>query len=126
MNVQEGVKFSTDHEWVKLENNLATIGVSEYAQSELGDIVFIDIDSDLDVIKVGETFGSIEAVKTVSDLYAPISGKVVEVNPALEDEPQLVNKDPFGDGWLIKVECSDISQFDSLLSIEDYKKQIGL
>jgi len=126
MNVQEGVKFSTDHEWVKLENNLATIGVSEYAQSELGDIVFIDIDSDLDVIKVGETFGSIEAVKTVSDLYAPISGKVVEVNPALEDEPELVNKDPFGDGWLIKVECSDVSQFDSLLSIEDYKKQIGL
>ena len=126
MNVQEGVKFSTDHEWVKLENNLATIGVSEYAQSELGDIVFIDIDSDLDAIKVGETFGSIEAVKTVSDLYAPISGKVVEVNPALEDEPELVNKDPFGDGWLIKVECSDISQFDSLLSIEDYKKQIGL
>ena len=126
MNVQEGVKFSTDHEWVRLENNVATIGVSEYAQSELGDIVFIDIDSDLDAIKVGETFGSIEAVKTVSDLYAPISGKVVEVNPALEDEPELVNKDPFGDGWLIKVECSDISQFDSLLSIEDYKKQIGL
>jgi glycine cleavage system H protein len=125
MEIPQGLKFSSDHEWVKLEDNVATIGVSDYAQSELGDIVFIDIDSDLDEIISGETFGSIEAVKTVSDLYAPISGKVIEVNPALEDEPELVNKDPFGDGWLIKVECTDLSQLDALLSVEDYKKQIG-
>ena len=125
MEIPQGFKFSSDHEWVKLEGNVATIGVSDYAQSELGDIVFIDIESDIEEIVNGETFGSIEAVKTVSDLYAPISGKVLEVNPALEDDPELVNKDPFGEGWLIKVECADLSQLDALLSVEDYKKQIG-
>ncbi len=125
MNVPEGIKFSKDHEWVKADGNQVTIGISDFAQSELGDIVFIDVESDLEEIISGETFGSIEAVKTVSDLYAPISGKVLEVNPALEDEPELVNTDPYGDGWLIKVECSDLSQLDSLLSTEDYKKQIG-
>jgi len=125
MNVPEGIKFSADHEWIKVEDNIATIGISEYAQSELGDIVFIDIDSDLEEINAGETFGSIEAVKTVSDLYAPISGKVVEVNPELEDEPELVNTDPYGEGWLIKVEYSDSSQLDSLLSSDVYKKLIG-
>ncbi|MDA3860923.1 MAG: glycine cleavage system protein GcvH [Melioribacteraceae bacterium] len=125
MNVPDGMKFSKDHEWIKVEGSTVSIGVSDYAQSELGDIVFVDIESDLEEINSGETFGSIEAVKTVSDLYAPISGKVLEVNPALEDEPELVNTDPYGDGWLIKVECSDLSQLDSLLSTEDYKKQIG-
>ncbi len=125
MNVPEGIKFSKDHEWVKADGNQVTIGISDFAQSELGDIVFIDVESDLEEIISGETFGSIEAVKTVSDLYAPISGKVLEVNPALEDEPELVNTDPYGDGWLIKVEYSDLSQLDSLLSTEDYKKQIG-
>ncbi len=125
MNVPEGIKFSADHEWIKVEDNIATIGISEYAQSELGDIVFVDIDSDLEEINAGETFGSIEAVKTVSDLYAPISGKVVEVNPELEDEPELVNTDPYGEGWLIKVEYSDSSQLDSLLSSDVYKKLIG-
>jgi len=125
MNVPEGIKYSSDHEWIKIEGNIATIGISEYAQGELGDIVFIDIDSDLEEISVSETFGSIEAVKTVSDLYAPISGKVVEVNSELEDEPELVNTDPYGEGWLIKVECSDASQFDTLLSSDVYKKLIG-
>ncbi len=125
MEIPQGLKFSSDHEWVKLDGNVATIGVSDYAQSELGDIVFIDIESDLDEIVSSETFGSIEAVKTVSDLYAPISGKVLEVNPALEDDPELVNKDPFGEGWLIKIECADLTQLDTLLSVEDYKKQIG-
>ena len=125
MNIPNGMKFSKDHEWVKIDGDNVTIGVSDYAQSELGDIVFVDIESDLEEITTGETFGSIEAVKTVSDLYAPISGKVVEVNPALEDEPELVNTDPYGDGWLLKVECSDLTQLDSLLSTEDYKKQIG-
>ncbi len=125
MNVPEGIKFSKDHEWIKVEGSQATVGISDFAQSELGDIVFVDIESDIEEITVGETFGSIEAVKTVSDLYAPISGKVLEVNLALEDEPELVNTDPYGDGWLLKIECSDLSQLDSLLSTEDYKKQIG-
>lgn len=125
MNVPEGIKFSADHEWIKVDGDIATIGISDYAQSELGDIVFVDIDSDLEEITASETFGSIEAVKTVSDLYAPISGKVVEVNPELEDEPELVNTDPFGEGWLIKVEYSDPSQLDSLLSSDVYKKLIG-
>jgi len=126
MNIPDGMKFSTDHEWIKIDGNNAVIGVSDYAQSELGDIVFIDIESDLEEISSGETFGSIEAVKTVSDLYAPISGKVLEVNPALEDDPELVNTDPYGEGWLLKIECSDLTQLDSLLSTEDYKKQIGV
>jgi len=126
MNIPDGMKFSKDHEWVKVEGDNIMVGVSDYAQSELGDIVFIDIESDIEEITIGETFGSIEAVKTVSDLYAPISGKVIEVNPALEDEPELVNTDPYGEGWLLKVECSDLAQLDSLLSTEDYKKQIGV
>lgn len=125
MDIPEGIKYSTDHEWIKVEDNIVTIGVSDYAQSELGDIVFVDIDSDLEKINSGETFGSIEAVKTVSDLYAPISGKVIEVNPVLEDEPELVNTDPYGEGWLIKVEYSDSSQLDSLLTSDVYKKLIG-
>ncbi len=125
MNIPEGVKFSADHEWIKIEGDTATIGISDYAQSELGDIVYVDIDSDLSEISVSETFGSIEAVKTVSDLYAPISGGVIEVNDRLEDEPELVNSDPFGEGWLIKIKIADASQLEKLLSGEDYKKQIG-
>jgi glycine cleavage system H protein len=125
MNIPDGIKFTNDHEWVKVDGNVATIGISDYAQGELGDIVFVDIESDLEEITSGETFGSIEAVKTVSDLYAPISGKVVEVNPALEDEPELVNSDPYEDGWLIKVEIADSTQLDSLITGDVYKKLIG-
>lgn len=125
MNIPEDYKFSADHEWVKVDGNTALIGISDYAQGELGDIVYIDIDSDIDEIAANETFGSIEAVKTVSDLYAPVSGKVIEINERLEDEPELVNSDPYGEGWLIKVELSDSSQVDNLLTGEDYKKQIG-
>ena len=125
MNIPEGIMFSTDHEWIKVDGNIAVIGISDYAQSELGDIVFIDIDSDLNEISVNEAFGSIEAVKTVSDLYAPVTGNVIEINDRLEDEPEIVNSDPFGEGWLIKVDLADISQLSSLLSGEDYKSQIG-
>jgi len=125
MNIPQGTKFSTDHEWVTVKGNVATIGISHFAQSELGDIVFVDVDSDTDSLVAGKIFGSIEAVKTVSDLYAPISGKVIEINGALEDEPELINSDPYGDGWIIKIECSDLSELDALLSIEDYQKQIG-
>jgi len=125
MNIPEGLMFSADHEWIKVDGNIAVIGISDYAQSELGDIVFIDIDSDLNEISVNEAFGSIEAVKTVSDLYAPVTGNVIEINDRLEDEPEIVNSDPFGEGWLIKVDLADTSQLSSLLSGEDYKNQIG-
>lgn len=125
MNIPSGLKFSADHEWIKVDGDHAIIGISDYAQSELGDIVYIDIESDLVELTANETFGSIEAVKTVSDLYAPISAKVIEINERLEDEPELVNSDPYGEGWLIKVEIGDTSQLDDLLDTEEYKKQIG-
>ena len=125
MNIPDEIKFSADHEWIKVDGNTALIGISDYAQSELGDIVYVDIDSDLSEITVNETFGSIEAVKTVSDLYAPISGKVIEINDRLEDEPELLNSDPYGEGWLIKIEIFDSSQLEKLLNGEEYKKQIG-
>ena len=125
MNIPDGIKYSVDHEWIKVDGSTALIGISDYAQSELGDIVYVDIDSDLSEITTNETFGSIEAVKTVSDLYAPITGKVIEINERLEDEPELVNSDPYGEGWLVKIELSDLSQLEKLLNSEDYKKQIG-
>ncbi len=125
MNIPEGFMFSKDHEWIKVDGNTAVIGISDYAQIELGDIVYVDIDADLSEIAANETFGSIEAVKTVSDLYAPVTGNVIEVNGRLEDEPELVNSDPYGEGWLIKVELSNLSGLDTMLSVEDYKKQIG-
>ena len=122
---KEDLRYSKDHEWIGLEGDTAYIGITDYAQSELGDIVFIDIDSDLNEISVNEAFGSIEAVKTVSDLYAPVTGNVIEINDRLEDEPEIVNSDPFGEGWLIKVDLADTSQLSSLLSGKDYKNQIG-
>lgn len=125
MNIPENLKYTNDHEWIKVEGNIGIIGITDYAQGELGDIVFIDIDPDLQEINNGDSFGSIEAVKTVSDLFAPCSGKVVEINSKLEDEPQLVNSDPYGDGWLIKIEISDLSELDNLMDSESYKNQIG-
>ena len=125
MNVPENLKYTTDHEWIKVDGNTALIGVTDYAQGELGDVVFIDIDPDLDEIIKGESFGTIEAVKTVSDMFAPFSAKVVEVNAKLEDEPQIVNSDPYGEGWFIKVEFEDESVFAELLDAETYKAQIG-
>ncbi|MCK5591910.1 MAG: glycine cleavage system protein GcvH [Candidatus Pacebacteria bacterium] len=125
MTVPSELKYSKDHEWIKVENGTCTIGITDYAQGELGDIVYIDVDQDLDEILIGESFGSIEAVKTVSDLYAPVSGKVIEVNPNLEDEPQLVNTDPFGEGWLIKFELSNPDQLNELLNSEEYQEQIS-
>ncbi len=125
MNIPQNLKYTNDHEWIKVEGNIGIIGITDYAQGELGDIVFIDIDPDLQEINNGDSFGSIEAVKTVSDLFAPCSGKVVEINSKLEDEPQLVNSDPYGDGWLIKIEISDLSELDNLMDSESYKNQIG-
>jgi len=125
MNVPENLKYTKDHEWIKVDGNTGVIGITDFAQGELGDVVFVDIDTDLSEITAGETFGTIEAVKTVSDLFAPCDGKVIEVNEKLADEPQVINNDPFGDGWLIKIEISDESQLNDLLDAESYKSQIG-
>ena len=125
MNVPAELKNIKDHEWIKIEGNVGTIGVTDYAQGELGDVVFVDIDEDLEEIVKEEAFGTIEAVKTVSDLYAPCDGKVVEINEKLADDSQLVNTDPYGDGWLIKVEVADMSHLDELLDADAYKEHIG-
>lgn len=124
MNIPTDLKYSKDHEWVKIEGDIATIGVTDFAQSELGDIVYVDIDTEGDSLDAGEVFGSIEAVKTVSDLFMPLSGEVTEFNEALEDSPELVNSDPYGNGWIIKVKVSDLNA-EELLDAEAYKELIG-
>jgi glycine cleavage system H protein len=125
MNVPAELHYTKDHEWIKVEGNTGTIGITDYAQSELGDIVFVDINPGLEEIKMSESFGTIEAVKTVSELYAPVDGKVIEINPKLQDEPQLVNSDPYGEGWLIKIELTSPDQVNQLLDAEAYKNQIA-
>ena len=124
MNLPENLKYTQDHEWVKVDGNQALIGITEYAQGELGDIVFVDIDPDLKEIVNGESFGTIEAVKTVSDLFAPCNGKVIEINSSLEDQPELINTDSYGEGWIIKIELSDPSELDELLDSVSYQSQI--
>ena len=124
MNIPNELKYSKDHEWVKIEGDIATVGVTDYAQGELGDIVFVDVDSEGDELEAGEVFGSIEAVKTVSDLFMPVAGEVIEVNEALEDTPELVNEDPYGKGWIIKVKVSD-DNASELLDAEGYKDIIA-
>lgn len=125
MNIPADLKYTKDHEWVRIEGNTATIGITHFAQSELGDIVYVDVDTIDETIEKDEVFGSVEAVKTVSDLFMPLSGEVTEFNEVLEDEPEKVNADPYGDGWMIKVAISDASQIDELLSPEAYKELIG-
>ena len=125
MNFPENLKYSSDHEWVKVDGNEAYIGISDFAQSELGEIVFVDITSEGEKVDKGAIFGSIEAVKTVSDLMMPITGEVIEVNPKLDDEPELVNTDPYGEGWIIKVSIEDEAELGELLSSADYKALIG-
>ena len=124
MNVPENLNYTKEHEWVLVEDELATIGITDYAQGELGDIVFIEFPQVGETTKQMEPCASIEAVKAVSDLYAPISGEVVEINSELESDPQLVNKDPYGKGWMLKVKISDKGELDSLLSPGEYKKLI--
>ena len=123
MTIPDKLHYTKDHEWVKIEGNTATIGITAFAQGELGDIVFIDISSVGQELKEHEIFGSVEAVKTVSDLFMPIAGKVLEVNPLLDGNPEKVNEDPYGDGWMIKVEIKELS--GSLLTPEQYKELIG-
>ena len=125
MAVPSELKYSKEHEWVKVEGNTATIGITEYAQGELGDIVFVELPEVDDEINEGDTFGSVESVKTVSELYAPVSGKVVESNEELEDSPEFVNESPYEKAWMVKVELSDESQLDELLSADQYKEMIG-
>lgn len=125
MNFPENLKYTKEHEWVKVDGGDCYIGITDFAQSELGDIVFVDIDPDLQDITAEESFGTIEAVKTVSDLFAPVSGKVLEINPKLEDEPQLVNSDPYGEGWIVKIELGNPEQANVLLDAAAYKALIG-
>lgn len=124
MNIPEELKYTEEHEWVRIEDNIAIVGITDFAQGELGDIVYLEIDTLDSQIDSNEVFGTVEAVKTVSDLFMPIAGKVVEVNPSLEDNPELVNEDPYGEGWIIKIDITDKSQLDSLLSASDYKNLI--
>ena len=125
MAVPSEFKYSKEHEWVKVEGNAATIGITEYAQGELGDIVFVELPDVDDEINEGDTFGSVESVKTVSELYAPVSGKIVETNDELEDSPEFVNESPYEKAWMVKVELSNESQLDELLSAEQYSEMIG-
>ena len=122
MNIPENLRYTNDHEWVKIEGNVATVGITDYAQSQLGDIVFVDIQTEGEHLDTGDVFGAVEAVKTVADLLMPLSGTVTEVNPELEIEPQFVNSDPYGEGWMIKIECSDPAEFDQLLSAAAYQQ----
>lgn len=125
MNTPSELKYTKDHEWIKIEGNVATVGITDFAQSELGDIVFIDVDTLDEELSANDVFGSVEAVKTVSDLFLPIAGKVIEVNEALEDEPELVNTDPYGKGWIIKLEIPADADLSELLTAEQYQEIIG-
>jgi len=124
MNIPETLKYTEDHEWVSLEGDVATVGITDFAQSELGDIVFVDITTVGETLAKGDKFGDIEAVKTVAEAYMPMSGEVLELNEELEGAPELVNSDPYGQGWMIKIKCSDLSEFDKLLSAVQYKEII--
>lgn len=121
MNVPAELKYTKEHEWIRVEGNEAFVGITDYAQSQLGDIVFVECETVGDTLESGDTFGTIEAVKTVSELYLPVSGEVLEFNGDLEDEPELVNKDPYGKGWIVKISVTDKSQIDDLLDAEAYK-----
>ena len=125
MNIPEELRYTEEHEWVKLDGNVATVGITDFAQSELGDIVYLEIDTLDSEIDSNDVFGTVEAVKTVSDLFMPVNGKVIEVNSSLEDNPEVVNDDPYGEGWIIKIEVSNPSDVDALMSSEEYKNLIG-
>lgn len=125
MNFPENLKYTADHEWIKVEGDTALVGITDYAQKELGDIVFVDVTSEGETLSSGEVFGNIEAVKTVSELLLPAGGEVLELNPALADNPALVNSDPYGEGWIIKVKLSNPAEVNALMDAAAYKAQIG-
>ena len=125
MNFPANVKYTSEHEWIRLEGEEAYVGITDYAQEQLGDIVFVDISTEGETLEKGEVFGTIEVVKTVSDLFLPVGGEVSEVNPALEEHPELVNQDPYGEGWLIRIRPTEIGEMDDLLDAESYKQIIN-
>jgi glycine cleavage system H protein len=125
MNVPENLKYTDDHEWIKVDGDTAVIGVTDYAQQQLGDVVFVEIETEGESLAKGETFGTIEAVKTVSDLFMPVAGEVLEINPKLEASPEIVNTDPYGDGWMIKIKIENPSELEELMSAKAYKETIG-
>lgn len=125
MNFPTNVKYTSEHEWIRVEGEEAYVGITDYAQDQLGDIVFVDVTAEGETLEQGEVFGTIEVVKTVSDLFLPVGGEVLEINPALEENPELVNKDPYGEGWLIRIRPTDLSQLDGLMDAEAYKQIIN-
>ena len=125
MNVPTDLKYTKDHEWVKIDGAIVTVGITDFAQGELGDIVYVEVETLDETLDAEEVFGTVEAVKTVSDLFLPVSGEIIEFNEKLEDEPELVNSDPYGEGWMIKVQISDSSEIENLMSAEDYKTMVG-
>lgn len=125
MNFPSNLKYTKDHEWILVEGDQATVGITDFAQSELGDLVFVDISTEGESLSHGDVFGSVEAVKTVSDLYMPVSGEVLEVNSNLDSAPETVNSDPYGEGWMVKIKLSDESELNDLLSADDYKSLVG-
>jgi glycine cleavage system H protein len=126
MNFPAELKYTKDHEWIRVEGNEAYIGITDFAQRELGDIVYVDINTVGQEVSQNDIFGTVEAVKTVSDLFMPVTGTILEINPKLDSAPELVNQDPYGDGWMVKVALNSASDVDSLLSADDYKTQIGV
>lgn len=125
MNIPVELKYTKDHEWIRIEGDIATIGITDFAQSELGDIVFVEVETEGETIEKEEVFGSVEAVKTVSDLFMPINGEILEFNQDLEDAPEKVNEDPYNEGWMIKVKIADMSDVDDLLSSDQYQDLVG-
>ncbi|MEJ6734098.1 MAG: glycine cleavage system protein GcvH [Flavobacteriales bacterium] len=125
MNIPVELKYTKDHEWIRIEGDIATIGITDFAQSELGDIVFVEVETEGETIEKEEVFGSVEAVKTVSDLFMPINGEILEFNQDLEDAPEKVNEDPYNEGWMIKVKIADMSDVDDLLSSDQYQELVG-
>ncbi len=125
MNIPSDLKYTKDHEWIKINDNIATVGITDFAQGELGDIVYVEVETLDETLEREEVFGTVEAVKTVSDLFLPLSGEIIEFNESLEDEPEKVNSDPYGEGWMIKIKFSDESELGDLLSDEAYKELVG-
>ena len=125
MNIPSELKYTKDHEWVKIDGDIATVGITDFAQSELGDIVYVEVETLDETLDKEEVFGTVEAVKTVSDLFLPLSGEIIEFNEALEDEPEKVNSDPYGEGWMVKIKISNPDEIDSLLDAEAYKELVG-
>jgi glycine cleavage system H protein len=125
MNIPSELKYTKDHEWIKVEGDIVIVGITDFAQGELGDIVYVEVETVDETLDAEEVFGTVEAVKTVSDLFLPVSGEIIEFNESLEDEPEKVNTDPYGEGWMVKIKMSDKSQLDSLLDADAYKALIG-